>query len=76
MKRGELKDAQRRALNILDAWNEVTGAIVRGSSWYYELQSVVEDAVHCGAQAATGDFRPLEGEPEGNCPKPAGKEGK
>ena len=62
MKRGELKNAQRRALNILDAWLNATGAISRESSWYYELQGIVEDAVECGAQAATRDFHALEGE--------------
>jgi hypothetical protein len=58
--RGELADAERRALNILGNWLEVTGAVARGSSWYYELQGVVRDAVHCGAQAATGDYKKLE----------------
>lgn len=60
---GELETAQRRALNILDAWLAITGAVEPGTSWYYELQRVVEDAVHCGAQAATGDYRKLENEP-------------
>lgn len=64
MTKGELDDAKRRALNILDSWNDVTGAITKPSSWYYELQGVVEDAVECGAQAATGDYRPLDIETE------------
>jgi hypothetical protein len=62
MTKGELDNAIRRALNILDGWNDVTGAVPKHSSWYYELQGVVEDAVHCGAQAATGDHRKLEAE--------------
>lgn len=49
---GQIRDAERKALNELDKWNDVTGAISKGSSWYYELQSVIEDAVHIGAQMA------------------------
>jgi hypothetical protein len=62
VKAGELIDAKRRALNIFDAWNQVTGALEPGSSCWYEMQSVIEDAVDCGAQAATGNFRRLDGE--------------
>lgn len=61
---GEMKDATRRALNILDKWNDATGVVTKGCSWYYELQSVIEDAVHCGAQAATGVHEKLDGEGE------------
>ena len=38
------------------------GALEPGSSYWYEMQAVIEDAVHCGAQAATGDFKRLENE--------------
>ena len=62
MNKGELDNAIRRALNLFDEWNDVTGAIPKGSGWYWEIQSVVSDAVHCGAQAATGDYRKLDGE--------------
>ena len=62
MKAGELKDAERRALNILDKWNDCTGVVPRGGSYYYELQGVIEDAVKCGAQAACGVHEPLESE--------------
>lgn len=62
MNDGQLSDAKRRALNIFDNWNQVTGAIPHGCSTYYEMQSILEDAVHCGAQAATGDFKRLDGE--------------
>jgi uncharacterized heparinase superfamily protein len=64
MTQGELDDATRRALNLLDNWLEVTGCIVKGCTWYYELQSVIEDAVHCGAQAATKDYKLLDSEKE------------
>ena len=62
MTKGELESAIRRALNLLDAWNDVTGVVQKHSSYYYELQSVVEDAVHCGAQQATGDIKLLDSE--------------
>ena len=52
MTKGELDFAIRKALNELDEWNDVTGAIQKGSSWYYELQSVVEDAVKIGIKIA------------------------
>ena len=62
MTHGELDNAIRRALNLFDAWNDVTGFVVKHTGYYYEMQSIVEDAVHCGAQAATGDYRKLESE--------------
>lgn len=52
MNKGQIADAERKAINELDKWNDVTGAIEPGSSWYYELQSVTEDAVHIGIQMA------------------------
>ncbi len=62
MTQGELDNAIRRALNLLDDWNEVTDVPPRHSTYYYELQGVITDAVHCGAQAATGDYKKLESE--------------
>lgn len=59
---GELKNAKRRALNILDKWNDVTGAVAKHTGWYYELQSVIEDAVDCGVQAALKTHDELESE--------------
>lgn len=61
---GELEQAKRRALNILDRWLDVTGVIEINTGYYYEMQSIVDDAVHCGAQAATGDYRRIDGEPD------------
>jgi hypothetical protein len=60
MTKGELDSAIRRALNLFDKWNGVTGLVEEHSGYYYEIQGVIEDAVHCGAQAATGDYRKLE----------------
>lgn len=62
MSKGELDDAIRRALNIFDRWNDVAGVVTKHTGSYYELQDVVVDAVHCGAQAATGDYKKLEAE--------------
>jgi len=62
MKQGELDNAVRRALNIFDGWNDVTGFVQKHTGYYYELQAIVTDAVHCGAQAATGDYRKLDAE--------------
>lgn len=62
MSKGEMNDAQRRALNILDKWIDVTGIIPKATSYYYELQGIIEDAVHCGAQAALNTHEPLESE--------------
>lgn len=49
--REENEDA-RYALNELDKWNDVTGAIEKNCGWYYEIQSVIEDCVHIGIQMA------------------------
>ena len=62
MKQGELDNAIRRALNLFDAWNDVAGAISKHTSAYYEILGVIEDVVHCGAQARAKVYRPLDGE--------------
>jgi hypothetical protein len=62
MTKGELESAIRRALTIFDDWVEVTGFVVKHTSYYYELQGLMEDAVHCGAQQATGHFETLDSE--------------
>jgi hypothetical protein len=62
MTKGELDNAIRRALNLFDKWNDCTGVVPKCSTYYYEMQGCIEDAVHCGAQAVTGDLKKLEGE--------------
>lgn len=62
MTKGQMETAIRRALNLFDAWNRVTGYVPEETGYYYELQSVIEDAVHCGAQAALGVHEKLESE--------------
>lgn len=60
--RGEIDYATRRALRGFDEWLEVTGAIPEFTCTYYELISIIEDAVHCGFQQALGvrDLLPSE----------------
>ncbi len=64
MNRGQMADAKRRALNLFDAWNDVTGLVCKNTGYYYELQSLVEDAVECGVQAALEIYEHLAGEEE------------
>lgn len=60
--KGEIDSAVRRALNLFDAWNQCTGFVTPATGYYSEIQGLIEDAVHCGAQAATGAFKRLENE--------------
>jgi len=62
MKQGQLERAIRRALTQFEKWNDATGCFTKDTSYYYEMQGIIEDAVHCGAQESTGDYKPLEGE--------------
>lgn len=52
MTKGQIADAERRALYELDRWNDVTGFIAPGSGTFYEIQAIIEDAVHIGIQMA------------------------
>lgn len=63
--KGEVDYAIRRALNIFDNWNNCTGFVPKFTGYYYELQSVIEDAVHCGFQQALGDEKKLDSEIDG-----------
>lgn len=49
---GQVEYAERKALDFFDEWNETTGFVQMDSSYYYELQAVIKDAVHCGIQTA------------------------
>jgi len=60
--KGVVDNAVRRALNLFDKWNDVTGFVPKHTGYYYELQGVIEDAVHCGVQEITGDYKKLDGE--------------
>lgn len=52
MKTGQVESAERKALNVFDKWNEVTGCFQEDTGYYYEMQSVIKDAVHIGIQMA------------------------
>ena len=52
MTKGELEYATRIALNNMDTWNDATGCFPKGTSYYYEMQGVVEDAVKIGSKIA------------------------
>lgn len=64
--KGELEFAKRRALTLFDKWNDCTGFVTKFTSYYYELQSCLEDAVECGAQVAVGIHEPLPSEEGGD----------
>lgn len=53
MNKGELEYAIRMALNNFDQWVDTTGALAKGTSYYFECQGVIEDAVKIGAIVAT-----------------------
>ena len=61
IKKGELDKAKRRALTIYDKWLRVTGAL-DGTSWAWEVEGIISDAVEIGVQAAMGIYRELESE--------------
>lgn len=52
MTKGKIEKAERLALNEFDKWNDVTGFVHEHTSYYYELQAVIQDAVHIGIQMA------------------------
>ena len=52
MKKGQVDRAERYALNSFDNWNNVTGFVQVDTGYYYELQSIIKDAVHIGIQMA------------------------
>ena len=62
MKKGQVESAERRALDLFDKWNDVTGFVEKHTGYYYEIQGCIKDAVHCGIQEALGDFKKLDGE--------------
>jgi hypothetical protein len=52
MNKGELEYAKRMALNKFDEWNDVTGFFEKNTSYYYEAQGAIEDAVKIGIKVA------------------------
>ncbi len=52
MQIGQSNYAKRRALEIFDKWNDVSGFCEKFSSYYYEICAVIEDAVEIGSMVA------------------------
>ena len=52
MEKGEVEYAERTALNMLDKWNDTANVVEKNTGYYYELQTVIKDAVHIGIQMA------------------------
>ncbi len=54
MQKGQVDYAKRRALELFDAWNNVTGFPEKFTSYYYEISSIIEDAVEIGIMVTFG----------------------
>ena len=52
MTKGKIEKAERLALNEFDKWNDVTWFVDEDTGYYYELQGLIQDAVHIGIQMA------------------------
>jgi hypothetical protein len=52
MNKGEVKFAERKAMELFDKWNDVTCIFTPGTSYYGEIEACIIDAVHCGIQMA------------------------
>lgn len=37
-------------INTFREWNEITGALVKNSSWYFEIESIMDDAYNEGLE--------------------------
>lgn len=65
MNKGEVDYAKRKALEVFDQWNDVTGVIDKFSSYYYEICAVISDAVEIGSMVALEvPFEIVEGKPK------------
>lgn len=63
MQKGQNNYAKRKALELFDSWNDVTGVITKFGCHYYEICSVIEDAVEIGSMIALGiDIEIKDGE--------------
>jgi len=52
MTQGKVDHALRQALNNFDDWIDATGALCKFTTYYYECQKCIEDAVKIGIMAA------------------------
>ena len=67
MTQGQIETAERKAMNEFDRWNSIAGCVAPDSGYYYEMQGVIEDAVHIGIQMAL--FGEVKYDKEGNVVK-------
>ena len=64
MEDGQRDYARRKALEIFDKWNDITGCFPKFSGYYYEMCSLVQDAADIGSLVALGvDFVIKDGKP-------------
>lgn len=64
MQKGQREYAQRKALEVFDAWNDVTGCFQKFSGYYYEICEVIKDAVDIGGMTVLNvDYQIIDGKP-------------
>jgi hypothetical protein len=51
-RRSPMKPPEQVAREHFDKWNDVTGFVVKGTSYYYEILSVMEDALTAARREA------------------------
>ena len=52
--RNQLERAQRTAKSVFDIWNAGVGLFLKDSGYYYEILSLLDDAVQIGYERAIG----------------------
>lgn len=57
---GKEEQAIRLAHNLFDEWLDITGLVAKHTSYYYELQSLLKDAVRIGMARACDDDKKLK----------------
>ena len=54
---GRAEQAKRMAVSAFDEWNDVTGFVQPHTGYYYEIISIIEDAVEYGFGVAHGQTK-------------------
>ena len=52
MTKGKVEYAERKAMENFDKWNECTWFVTEHTSYYYEIEANIKDAVHIWIQMA------------------------
>lgn len=52
MNKGQVDYAERKAMELFDMWNDITGIFTPGTGYYGEIKACIIDAVHVGIQMA------------------------